>query len=379
MDRLARIIAMLICAAAAACSGPGSKGSPDPDPVEYLPFDDRPVEEDPGTALVPGVNARAGFGSTSDGEIVFIAEAPGPDGTTLRELQAKRVADGERRTVSDWPIGWPIQFSASPDGEAVYYVATDPEAGVPALREAYSHGNVHLDAGSQPFSVQVSSDAGWIFVEEWWGGPPPHSKTLAIPRGTGTSVEFPCDVSPDIQSAPGGDEQLCTLRDGPTANTMIRTRLSDGAADVLEAPWQCSWSFAAYGWSPSGPLFACRLGPDLVVIDLLTGATVSSAPGNWDTRPASVNLVMPIAFSPDGSAVAYATRECLAGTRYADTLDVATCERSEWQLRIFDLVTGETRLIATSAGEVGKVEFSADRKTLTYLFGDTIYTRPTGL
>lgn len=386
MKAIGKAILVLACLLAGGCFefglSPRCAQGADPHACEYDHLDhfdtQRAAREDPGPTLIAGSSGR--FAYTRDGaEILYTVRSEALGSWIIRRTT---LADGSGQDVTDLPMAEDL-FALTPDGEGLYYPAYDPldPHGLFVLRAAFTRSDVDL-GGWEPHDVVASADSAWLLVSASKGrgdlsqGAILEGAILAVERATGALVPTACGSVIGAVFSPAGDEILCRRWNADYSTTTVRFGLQDGA--TRELPGIEHGDCLSSWWGGGEIRTACWSFGRVVVGDPETGTVVAAI------EIGDGGAVGP--FSPDGSALAFVSSECLEGYRYKGSAVVSLCSRRESQLKVLDVATQRVSVIASSGGGLEPsvafgpaMAFSADGKTLTYTVGGDIHARPSGL
>lgn len=294
----------------------------------------------------------------SDGEILYT----GLDGgnTNRAQLRAIHVATGARRLIDSAPTRETQygDFGMSRDGlhtffqlsGALYYAVPDSAQVLIALvAQRYLPGDTRrisvlgaLASGKVAYST--APDSAWIF-----------DAPTRTQRLVSTGCESVAAASPD------GRQLLCLATSGATGSIID---IASGARSPTAAFSGPSFDIPKILSGPRG-VEHIRTSPfELTdIVNLSTGTAITMIASKEDKYLDFTNIDnldrYSFAWSKDGSRVAYSRDLCYARG--------FTCERTQSQLHVFNVDTKETRLAAVINRDIGSIAFSPDGSRIAYL------------
>lgn len=301
--------------------------------------------------------------SADGGEVFFVHEGPGEGDAWQARLEAVGTTGGAVRAVDAERVS--SDLTPTPDGGALYYVASDVPAPGKAdtyhLREAISRADVPVAPLTGFHAAPVASPAGDALLL----ADGQSATVLALADRTLTAV--PCWGAGPAVFSPAGDEIACVPAGGAWG-ALARVRVAGGRRTELRLPSR-SAHVQLLSWSAGRLLGAFEDGAALLVSDLESGAVLATVPASDGVR------LVAQSFTHDGRALAYARARDLG----QDCTPLHGCRSfSEQRVMVLDLGTGQAREIASGEGLVG-MAFSPDRATVAYQYGSEVCVRRSGL
>jgi len=314
----------------------------------------RQVLEDRGPKLaydVVGTGASIFAWLAGGAEIAYVSNTP--------ELIAVRVADGARRQLDAARPYFAANLARSQDAAALYFIAEDLSGPVSSftVREALAHQTLPVGEvrGVDP---AVSADGRRVLYWTASGVPSVADASGAILSASGCSPLYP--VLPVF--SPSADQLLCG------GEPPVLFNLADGSTQ--EVPDGSPGLWRAVRWRDGElqvvALAAEQLHERVYLLDLVRGGQHSL----YDTQEGLLDFAH-AAISADGRQVAFWETECLHAQSFL------SCEpgQTEARLKVVETASGQTRTVATGAGDPGQIAFADDGVRIAYVFGSGLHLR----
>jgi hypothetical protein len=266
------------------------------------------------------------------------------------ELVAVRLADGASRQLDPAKPYFATGLARSGDGNALYFLAQDLSGAIPrfTLHEAFTHAEVgvgELVLGNPA----VSPDGRRVL---YWT-----TSGASVLDASGAIFFVPTCASFAILPvfSPAGDQLLCGFE------PPILVNVADGSTQAL--PENDSSLWRAVRWNGGGPqavaLIADARGEHVDLVDVTSGevrALYQPARSLLDFAEAAI--------SADGRSVAFWETECL------HSASLLSCEagQTEARLKVVDVSSGRAATVASSAAGPGPIAFSDDGTRIAYAF-----------